>query len=266
MTRPFRELEHQDQRVLGALALVDASTGAAIDRALELRVLGPGHAVLRRNASGLVVIREWSQLAAHASAFDAPPEAPAIRPSLRVAVRDPLGQYLPRLASITLPRDPSPEQAASADSLFQPLRVPMYPAAGAATGNNWSLLRVSLHASDNGDALGGALLRVRRNGTVLARGLTDARGEGLVAVVGVPVTTFSDDENAVVVSEIEVELDAVFDRAMGLRTPRGVASVATPWVDPLDLEARADTLPRASTSLFIAARRTQPRALVLDLS
>lgn len=266
MTRAFREIERNDQRVLGALALVDAGTGAPIDRALELRVPGPGRAVLVRNASGLVVIRDWSELPAHAAAFDAPPDAPAPRPVLRLAVRDPLGQYLPRIASIVLPRDPAPALAVQAESLFQPLRVPMYPSASAATGSNWSLLRVSLQESARGDALGGALLRVRRNGEVLARGFTDARGEGLVAVVGVPVTTFSDDETAVVVSQIDVVLEAVFDPATGLRTPRGVASVAVPWVDPVELEARADSLPRVSTTLFIAARRTQQRALVLDLS
>ena len=96
--------------------------------------------------------------------------------------------------------------------------VALYPSANAAVGPNWAVLRVTLTDSSSGDALGGALLQVLSNGNVIARGITDWRGEAMVPVVGVPVTTFSDDENAVVISEISVTLQAAFDATTGSRT------------------------------------------------
>ncbi len=272
LAQSFRELERQESRVLGALRCVDASTGAPIDRLLDVRSLDTAPARLLRNRSGLYVIRDWAAMAAHADTFPLPPALPAIGSlRLRLAVSDPTGAYLPRIVSLPLPRDPAAGPMLGPDSLFVPKAVALYPAPGAATGANWSLLRVSLSDSGNGDALGGALLRVRRNGVVIARGLSDWRGEALVAVVGVPVTTFSDDENAVVVSAIEVSLDAVFDPrpardSSGLRTAAAVlASGRTPaelpQIDPDVLEAELENdeaaLLRGSVVMSIAARSSR---------
>lgn len=266
MTRPFRALERMEERVLGALQLVDAGTRAPLTRSFEVRALGPGHATLVRNRGGMIVVLAWSELAAHEAAFDAPPATPATGSrSLRLAIRDPLGEYLPRLAVLALPRDPAPAQAGTSESLFEPARVPMFPSASAATGTNWSLLRVSLSETATGDALGGALLRVRRNGEVLARGLTDARGEALIAVVGVPIVTFSDAEGPVTTAALEVVLEAFFDPASGLRSARGESAREAPLVDPLAIEAQSAGLPAASANLSIAARRSQHCALTLDL-
>lgn len=266
MTRAFRELERCEARVLGALQLVDAGTEAPLVRLFEVRLFGPGQASLLRNGSGLIVVRAWSDLAAHEDAFDAPPSAPVVGSrSLRLAIRDPLGKYLPRIATLALPRDASAAQAGNAESLFQPARVPMFPSASAPTGTNWSLLRVSLTETGTGHALGGALLRVRRNGEVLARGLTDARGEGLIAVVGVPIVTFSDHDGPVTTADLAVVLDAIFDPASGLRTAPGQSVRESPLVDPVAIEAQAADLPTASLNLSIAARRSQHRALTLDL-
>src|SRR5262249_60336748 len=132
----------------------------------------------------------------------------------------------------------------------------------APVGVNWAVLRVNVTEPNTGDALGGALLRVRSNGTVLARGLTDWRGEALVPVVGVPVTTFSEDAHAVVISEIAVSLEAAFAPGAGIRTPvaqvrAGRAPATLPVVDPLALDAGFESLPHAQTPLAIAARRSQ---------
>lgn len=270
----FRELERQESRVLGALRCVDASTGAPIDRALDVRSLDAAPARLLRNRSGLYVIRDWAALAAHAESFLLPPALPAIGSlRLRLAVSDPSGAYLPRIVSLPLPRDPAAGPLLGPDSLFLPKTVPLYPAPGAATGANWSLLRLSLRAQDSGDALGGALLRVRRNGVVLARGLSDWRGEALVAVVGVPVTTFSEDENAVEVSAIEISLDVGFDPrpnrdSSGLRTSavaEGRTPAVLPQVDPelleSELEDEVAALLRGSFVMSIAARSSLHRRL-----
>jgi hypothetical protein len=265
----LRELERIEWRVLGAIRIVDATTGVPIERGLHVQAPG---ALLVRNRSGLYVIRHWKELASHEGEFLAAPAVPLPgTQTLNLSVADPLGEYLPITAQIHLPRVSDPAQADEADSLFRPVVVPMYPSTTAHVGANWAALRVSLTETASGDALGGALLRVRLNGAVLARGLTDWRGEALVPVVGVPVTTFSDDIDAVVISEISVNLEAAFDSVSGSRTPMvrvraGQAPGMLPMVDPAALENAFDTLPRTQLALSIAARRSQSAILSIGLS
>jgi len=264
----LRERDRIEWRVLGAVRLVDATTGAPIERAL--RVVAP-EASLARNRSGLYVIRRWSALQDHEGNFSAPPSVPAPgSQTLSLSVTDPNGGYLPVVAQVRLPRVSDPAQATAADSLFQPAEVPLYPSASAPTGPNWAVLRASLTEATSGDALGGALLRVEFNGGVLARGLSDWRGEALVPVVGVPVTTFSEDSDAVVISEIHVTLRAAFDPASGTRTPAarvraGRAPDTLPRVDPLALDVAFDALPRTQLVLALAARRSQSASLAISL-
>lgn len=270
MSTMLRRREFIETRALAALRPVDAATGIALDDALRVRALD-GDAVFVRNGRGLLVLTRWSTLAAHADAFAAPPPLPAVGSrSLRVAIEDPAGRYLPRIATLTLPRDPDPAHADQPDSLFQAIDVPMFPASHSATGSNWSLLRVSLREDGSGDALGGALLRVIHDGQVIARGLSDGRGEALVAVVGVPVMTFGeDDEDTVIVSTIAIALQAVFDPAAGSRTPAAALDAGVdapaPLVDPIDLENRVAQLPTHSMALQIAARRSLSVAMTLEL-
>ncbi len=266
----LRRRELIEARALAALRPVDAATGVALDGAVRVRALD-GDAIFVRNNRGLLVLTRWSTLAEHSDAFIGPPALPAVASqTLRVAVEDPAGRYLPRLATLALPRDPDPAHADQAGSLFQAMDVPMFPAAHAATGSNWSLLRISLSEDGSGDALGGALLRVIHDGQVIARGLTDGRGEALVAVVGVPVMTFGeDDEDTVIVSTIAVSLHAVFDPASGTRTAAAVllagADAPVPLVDPVDLENRINQLPTDSRALQIAARRSLSVVMTLEL-
>ena len=263
----FIELERVEFRVLGALRCLDAVTGTPIERAMSVEAQGTR---IVRNRSGLYVLIEAPGFDDYNASFPAPPATPAVGSvAFPVTVSDPLGAYLPRSASISLPRDPDPANAGSDTSLFRPIELPMLPSPAGAVATNWAVLRISVTAN-NGDCLGGALIRVLRNGSVLARGLSDWRGEALVPVAGVPVTTFSEDANAVVITEIEVTLQAVFDAASGLRTPAAnVAAGSTPpqlpVVDPTALEAAVNTLPAVQQQLMIAARREQALSLVIDL-
>jgi len=268
MTRPLRELERVEARALGALRFVDASTRGHVPGPLELRPV-EGRVRLVRNVTGSWVVAAWSALSAHESAFGAPPAAPPLGSRLlRLRVQDPTGLYLPREVAVALPRDPDPEHASDAASLFRPVEVPLYPAPRAATGANWSVLRVTLR-DGGGDALGGALLRVRRNGNVLGRGLTDGRGEALVALPGVPMVTFGEDDEAVVVTEVAVTVQAVFDPASGSRMSAEALATGrpapTPVVNPEALEDGADTLPGGTEATAVAARRTQNLTMTLDL-
>lgn len=255
-TPVFRERERVEQRVLGALRCVDATTGAPVAQAL--RVQAPADAEVRSNRSGLLVIRRWAPLAAHAAAFDAPPAgAPGSGGELELALHDPSGRYLPRRVRVALPRQ---ADAAQADPVFEPLRVPLYPAPSAPVALHWAALRVQVNASGSGDALGGVLLRVVRDGSVLARGLSDWRGEALVPVAGIPVTTWSTEPGAVVVSEIGVTVEAIADPASTTRTPMahvraGQAPAVPPVPDPAAIESARAGLPRASASVSLAAGR-----------
>lgn len=264
----FRPLENLDRRVLGALRFVDGNTGATLREPLAVDVAG---ARVQRNRSGLWVVSGVPALAAHEAAFDAPPVLPAIGSlALTATVSDPAGRYLPRRAAVALPRDPTPANAALPASLFRTIDIALWPAPAAPTGANWALLRISVVDGASGDALGGALLRVTRDGSPLALGLSDWRGEALVAVPGVPVTTWSEDPGAVVALEIAATLDTVFDPALGTRTPvaqlrAGRLPAALPLVDPDDLEARRALLPGASQAVMLAASRAAALTVSLAL-
>lgn len=256
MTFAFRE--RVDRRVLGALRCVDATTLMPIDE--PLAVSAPG-ARLLRNHSGLYVIQTWTRLPAHEDAFDAPPAAPAVgSESLVLDVRDASGRYLARRVAIALPRDPAPANLELPGSLFRPVDVPMYPAPSAPTGANWVELRATVRETATGDGLGGALLRVVSAGNVLARGLTDWRGEAFVPVAGVPITTWSTEPGAVVVSEISASLECYFDAAMGTRTPSadvrsGIAPIGEPLPDPQAIEIGRAALPQSTGPVVLAAGR-----------
>jgi hypothetical protein len=268
MTRVIHELERVEQRVLGALRCVDVNTGVALNTPMTVEI---PQARLLRNRSGLHVIAHLPALAAHEVAFDAPPASPALRSVLLTAtVRDPAGRYLPRLAAIALPRDPAAGNANEATSLFRPIDVALFPASTAVTGVNWCVLRISISHNTSGDALGGALLLVRQGNRTLARGLTDWRGEALVSVPGVPITTWSDVPGSVVVNEITAQITAVFDPASGLRTSAarvrdGREPAALPLVDPDRLEAQRNTLPRANRAVQLAAGVSRVLSLSLAL-
>lgn len=261
----LHELERFEWRVLAALRPIDATTGATIEAPLRLQ--GEGARIVR-NRSGFHVVHEWTRLAAHATEFLQPPASPAIgSETLMIRIDDPSGRYLPRLATLSLPRNPDGD---APDSIFSALDIPLYPAPRAALGTNWCALRVSVSAQPGGDVLGGALLRVIAGGQVLARGLSDWRGEALVAVAGVPVTTWSADADAVVATHVDAVLEVCHDPAAGTRTPlaamrNGRPPAQLPCVDPVDLETRRATLPSAQADVQLRARASLSLNLGLDL-
>ena len=263
------ELERVEARVLGALSIVDATTGARIVDGLALQPAGGAR--LQRNRSGLYVVVHVDALAAHEASFAPPPGVPALGSvALAVRIADTFGRYLPRLATIALPRDPTPSDDPSAGSLFVPVALALYPSASAPTGANWATLRVSATETHSGDALGGALLTVSVGASVVARGLTDWRGEALVAVPGVPVTTWSNDPGEVVAHEVAASVELLFDPAAGTRTPAaqvvaGKPPATLPCVDPDAIAAHRATLHPVSVAASLATGRSQPLSLTLAL-
>lgn len=267
MTLLLRELERIESRAIAALRFVDAATRVPIATPLDVEV---ARSTLRRNGSGLYVITSAAALPGHETSFEAPPDQPPVGSvALRVLVRDPSARYLARSASIALPRDPDPSHAAQADSLFRAIDIALCAASAAPVGANWSVLRVSVAAAN--DAIGGALLRVIANGTVLARGMSDWRGEALVVVPGVPVTTWSDDPAVVVVDTLAAQLEVTVEPASLQRVPladvrEGKAPVTLPPADPDVLEAAIGAgFVRQSVGVQLAAGRSQSIAFALAL-
>ncbi len=235
-----------DRRILTALRLRDATTGVAV--ADRLTVTADG-VVWIRNRRGYYVASVVEGLETHVNAFESPPPTPAVGSvETEVTVTDPRGRFLSRRRTIALPRDPNP---AAADSLFDVIDIDLFPSPIAPVAHGWAVVRATVLGSDPAERIPGALLRVIRTSSSehLASGVSDARGEALVAVPGIPVTTFDEDnvdpENPgpVVTTEIEATIQVIVDSA-GPSIP-----------DPDDLEARSTVLLLREQNVFLASGR-----------
>ena len=244
-------IERVDQRVLGALRLVDRVTHAPLLRPLNC---SSTRASSVRNRRGYYVVTNAVGLETHSASFLQPPTLPPLESEIySFEIEDPLKRYLPRLMTLRLPRDPSPANAANANSLFKPVDVAMYPASTTTLSLNWSTLRISVTAAPDQTVVRGALLQVidAANEKLLASGISDEQGEALVIVAGVPITKFADDEGAggaaspVVVSTLPVRLEL----SLG---------VTTPWpVNPDVLEQNHVANRRLSMDLTLSTGRME---------
>jgi hypothetical protein len=209
--------ENRDRRVFGAIRLVDEATGVAIDR--PLRVTGNGMRIIR-NLSKLYVIFAAPGLDVpgqepYVASFAEPPALPAPGTvEINLIVEDPGGRFLPRTTTISLPRNP--QDSPPETFLFKPVDIVMHRAPAAALRKNWSAIRVSLQTDAAGKAepVAGAMIRVIRSSdnSLLARGLTDRRGEGLVIVPGIPFCGYSESGaagGAVISRETAVHLELI---------------------------------------------------------
>ena len=247
-------VEDVERRVWAALRPVDAVTQLPI--ASPMRVSGPGQRWLP-NRSGLMVLHALAEPAAqrddlsrHEASFAAPT---AVAPPVAVNVRidDPRGLHLARRASIAVPR----AHTAAADELpdlYRPVDVPMYAAPHAPLAATWAIVRASV--SRAGTPAAGCALTVHEPGDetrVLGRGQADARGEAVVAVVGVAAFIASGGPSAFV-RERDAELTVVFEPA------------ATAPPDTEALAARSDAaVSRRTVSIVISSGRTTSLAVAL---
>lgn len=242
--------EAADRRVLGAIRFVDAVTGLRVlDR---LRVGFPDGIRGTRNLQGLFVVTGAPGQHDATATIDAPEYDPDAAEPVEFDVADPAGRYLSRRHRIALPRDPRPANAAHADSLFLPVEVRLFPSPAARPAPGWAVVRGTVAGDAPGSTLPGALVRAVKaaDGTLLSSGLADARGEALVAVPGIPVTTWATGGGAVVTSTMDVLLQVVWDPAAAGRLP-----------DPDDLEARRADLAVRTTAVTLASGQVLVRTL-----
>jgi hypothetical protein len=243
-------LEQLDQRAIGAVRFIDAATRLWIQD--YLKVTAP-EVKLIRNAHGAWVITHAPGFEQYVDAFTKPPVSPALGAiALTLTVEDPSGRYLARKLTVKLPRDPNP---ANANSVFDVVEAPLYPAPAGQVAPGAAIVRATVRAKVGGAGLGGALIIVARksDNVVLARGLSDARGEALVTVPGVPVMTWNNSGGSVLAPETVVITTAYYDPAL------------KPPPDPEALELKLNTLKKASAEMKLASRREQAQTLEIVL-
>ncbi len=209
-------IERDDNRVLGAIRWVDAVTSTVVN--LPLTVTCP-NARFVRNLAGLSVITSAAGLEKKVAAFDSSSLAPAdVVPvqslTFNAQVADVTGTYLPRVFTFQLPRDEAPAPLAtggwSATSLFTPMDVALLPAPAARMAPGWAQVRVAI-SNAAGAPLPNALVRVvaSADGTVLGRGMSDARGEALVPVPALKLFAPGLTPTQVVTSETAAKLQII---------------------------------------------------------
>ncbi len=256
-----------DRRVLGAMQLVDATTGLPLQR--RLQVSGDG-IQLGWNRSGYAVIYAAKGLQAYSESFLAPPALATV--SIQVKIVDSEGQYLPRQVAIKLPREADPAKANMPDSLFQPVKVSVYrsPAAGVASG--WAVIRATVIDKTTSQRLPWALIRVVQSSPArVTLSLADWRGEALISVSGIPVTTPGVGAGAVLVNDIDVTLEIVFNPLLTIiPTTSDLSGLIDPNLgylpDPDDLEVRRSSLRSGTLPYKLASGRDRSETLSVTLT
>ena len=200
--------ERFDTRILGAVEFVDAITRQPLSRPVKIT---SQEIRFRRNRSGrYVVVGATGVTEAFTQSFPDPAAAPTVGSLTRTAsVEDPGGEYLPRVFNLKLPRDPDPANAASAESIFRPVAVPLFPTPARAADPNWSLIRITVRdAAAPKPHLTGAIVRVTRaaDPKIDAAGITDRNGECVVAIPGVPFFVVNAEGTEVVAKSLDAEL------------------------------------------------------------
>jgi hypothetical protein len=244
-------LEHSDRRVLGALRIADITTGLPVRENVQVRSNG---VQITRNRTGDYVILNAPGFEQYTAEFMAPPLIPAVGSVLvEFLIEDPARRYLARRCTVPLPRDVNPANAETAASIFQPVVVSMYPSPAGTVAASWGLVRASVARVGTGAALSGALIRVLRSSdsALLATGLSDARGEALVGVPGIPKTLWQEGPGPVLSTELDVTIETFWDAA------------ATGVPDPDDLEARRAALLSATTTAKLSSGRVLAVSLTI---
>ncbi|MGF6743923.1 hypothetical protein [Paraburkholderia atlantica] len=259
--------EPVDRRVLAALAFA-GPLGTPVRSAVSVRPLLPGVRTFPAR-NGLVVIARAPGLDAY-TAFDLPADglAPAVGSLDVVLDLRPADAALgARRVTLKLPRDPNPDAGADASALT-PVSVTLLAAPAAQATALAAAVRVNLRRADDAHAVEQALVRLRPAGLPEQYALTDAAGEALFLVAGVPLSSTA--PGATVTPEIAGEVDAIVDPALALFHDAGGIAKArrdarlrqAGFVDPDDLAARLAAQATAAVTVRLATGRTTSAALL----
>ncbi len=272
--------EWRDRRIVAALRFVDATTGSSIRQSLRLQA--PNSRSLSRfvrNLSGHYVLMEAPGFEDYSETFNL--NELAISPAnqnLTIDVSDPSGQYLPRQFSLSLPRNAAIDLASvtAETSLFQPVRIALYPSSNAQVNPGWAVLRATVVNAITNQRLPWALVIATTNGTTTLS-QADWRGEALIAVPGIPITTWATDAGEgtgpppVTATEVEATLDVVFDPTLTtIPESADFSQLIDPnpnfRPDPDRLNSRRSGLQIGSRALRLASGRDLSYRLAVTLS
>ncbi|MFT3870685.1 MAG: hypothetical protein QM715_19720 [Nibricoccus sp.] len=210
--------ERIDTRILGAVRWVDAVTLAPIPYPL---VATGAQLRFTRNLSGLCVITHADGLEKYTPTFkltDLLPADVVTTGSLGRSgqVEDPSGNYLPTKFTLSLPRDPSPalvgpnNDQRPPNSLFSPFEIGLLPSPTSRVAPGFAQVRV-LILDNASNPIRNALARVMATAddALLGCGLSDQRGEALVAIPGLKHFAPGDTEDEVVSVVTEARLEII---------------------------------------------------------
>jgi hypothetical protein len=242
-------VEDLDHRVWAALRPVDAMTHQPVMAAVH----GEGQRWLRNN-KGLWVLNglaepisrraDWQ---GYEGSFAAPVSMAPL--AVRAVVTTPGERYLPRIVTLTLPLSDSGAEP----PLFSTREVLLYAAPHGNLALGWAVLRISLRHT--GRPAAGAVASLHENGTdtpLLARGQTDQRGEGVVAVPGLAHFVRNPAAPPAFVRERRLQLHVVWELLGG--EP----------IDPDDLATRSGAgYVLSTTSVLLASGRST--SVTIDL-
>lgn len=276
--------EWRDRRIIAALRFVDATTGGSIRQPLQLQtpLQAPSSRSLSRfvrNLSGHYVLMETPRFEDYSETFNL--DELAVTPAnqtLTIEVSDPSGQYLPRQFSLSRPRNPAidPASVVAETSLFQPVRVALYPSPNARVNPGWAVLRATVVNAITNQRLPWALVITTTNGTTMLT-QADWRGEALIAVPGIPITTWATGAGEgtgpppVTATEVDATLEVVFDPALTtMPESADFSQLIDPnpnfRPDPDRLNTRRSGLLLGSVSLRLASGRDFSYRLAVTLS
>jgi hypothetical protein len=256
-----RSFEWVDRRALAAIRFVDAVTGAPADGRVTLAAAGLS---IVRKRSGDIVVLAAPGLEEHRVSFTAPPATPALGSvSTAIDARPTSPAYAARRFALQLPRDPDPAHRGNPDSLFNAARVELLPSPAYPPSGQAAALRVCVRRADDERRIASALVRLRPSaGLSSTRALTDAAGEALLVVRGVPMA--SPGPGATTVGDIAADVDVLVDPTLARFVRDDAIDVAraqelaqaTGFIDPDDVETRLAATAPAAVAVRIASAAT----------
>ena len=198
-----------DRRVLGGFLFANAVTGASVTDPLAV---SNTDLQLRVNRSGVYAIFDAPGFDNLTTEFDLQGDWPATGQSFEVTVEDPSLRYLDRRAKVQAPQ--------SIATLTTPQKVFLYPSPSGEVEPNWAIVRATVTGT-SGSGLPWAIVQIiKSDKTVIATGMTDARGEALLAVAGLGLQVSADAAGTVTEITIAVAIQAWFDPST-LQQPAG---------------------------------------------
>jgi len=230
-------LEQSDRRVLGGFVLSDAITHASVLTPLNVT---SKQLKIKVNRSGVYAIFDAPTFSAPTGQFLSATASWPVGQS-EVTVQDPSLRYLPRRAQVQAPQTPA---VGNPQVTFAgPQSIALYPSPSAGVELNWAAVRATVLGSA-GNGLPWAVVRVLNStNTAVATGVTDARGEALLAVPGLGVQVSAGAGGAVTETTIPVTVEAWFDPSV-LSQPPG-------WIPDPD-----DTLGKLGTAALKTGQMT----------